>query len=114
MLLKQIEGMNLELPIVFDWENFSHFQQYGISFQQLNHLYDVFEEEVTAAGYDSMLYGSKYYLQAVWAHTDTRPVWLAHFTSQTNYEGPYKIWQASATGQVPGIDAYVDMNILYD
>ena len=114
MLLKQIEGMDLELPIVFDWENFSHFQQYGISFQQLNHLYDVFEEEVTAAGYDSMLYGSKYYLQAVWAHTDTRPVWLAHFTSQTNYEGPYKIWQASATGQVPGIDAYVDMNILYD
>ena len=26
MLLKQIEGMELELPIVFDWENFSHFQ----------------------------------------------------------------------------------------
>lgn len=114
MLLKQIEGMDLELPIVFDWENFSHFQQYGISFQNLNHLYDVFEEEVTAAGYDCMLYGSKFYLQNVWKHTDTRPIWLAHFTSQTNYEGQYRIWQASATGQVPGIDAYVDMNILYE
>ena len=114
MLLKQIEGMDLELPIVFDWENFSHFQQYGISFQELNHLYDVFEEEVTAAGYDSMLYGSKFYLQNVWKHTDTRPIWLAHFTSQTNYEGQYSIWQASATGKLPGIDAYVDMNILYD
>ena len=114
MLIDELGGEALEMPIVFDWENFSHFQNYSISFRTLNHLYDVFEEIVTASGYDCMLYGSKYYLQAVWKNTDTRPVWLAHFTSRTNYEGPYRIWQASATGKIDGIDAYVDMNILYE
>ena len=113
MLIEKLGGESLELPIVFDWENFSHYQEYSVSFQGLNHLYDVFEEEVTAAGYDCMLDGSKYYLTAVWKHTDTRPVWLAHFTSQTNYEGPYRIWQASANGKIDGIDGYVDMNIMY-
>ena len=113
MIFDELGGDELEMPIVFDWENFSRFQNYNISFRTLNHLYDVFEEMVTENGYDCMLYGSKYYLQAVWKNTDTRPIWLAHFISQTNYAGPYRIWQASATGKIDGIDGYVDMNILY-
>lgn len=114
MLIQALNGEQLALPVVFDWENFGSFQNYDLSFQGLNHLYDVFEEEVTGSGYDCMLYGSKFYLTSVWKHTDTRPVWLAHFTSKTNYEGPYRIWQASAIGRIDGINAYVDMNILYD
>ncbi len=114
MMFEELGNVALELPVVFDWENFSRFQNYGISFQNLNHLYDVFAEEVVGRGYDSMLYGSKYYLQNVWTHTDTRPVWLAHYTSQTTYGGPYRIWQAAATGKIAGINGYVDMNIMYD
>ena len=114
MMFEELGEETLQMPVVFDWENFYYFQNYGISFQQLNHLYDVFAEEVTNRGYDCMLYGSKTYLQSVWKHTDSRPVWLAHFTSKTTYEGPYRIWQASARGRIPGIDGYVDMNILYE
>ena len=85
-----------------------------MSFITLNRLYDAFAEELGSAGYECMLYGSKNYLEKIWADTDTRPVWLAHYTDQTNYKGPYRIWQASCTGRINGIDGDVDMDILYD
>ena len=101
-LLSSLEGMfnelgeeQLDLPIVFDWENFGNYQDYEMSFQMLNHLYDIFEREVTNRGYESMLYGSTYYLEHIWNKTDTRPIWLAHYVDETDYEGPYDIWQLS-------------------
>lgn len=119
-LVSSLEGMfeelgeeSLELPIVFDWENFQNYQDYEMSFQMLNHLYDVFEREVTNRGYESMLYGSKYYLEHIWQKTDERPVWLALYTDENDYEGPHRIWQLSGTGRINGIVGNVDLDIMY-
>ncbi|MBR2802511.1 MAG: hypothetical protein IKE21_08040 [Erysipelotrichaceae bacterium] len=103
----------LELPVVFDWENFGNYQEYEVSFQQLNHLYDVFAKDAESRGYQAMLYGSKYYLQSVWNHTDTRPVWLAQYASRPTYNGPYEIWQVSEKGKLDGVPERVDLDILY-
>ena len=105
--------MKLELPVVFDWETFGRFQNYEMSFHDLNHLYDVFEEEVTKRGYESMLYGSKFYLDVVWKDTDIRPIWLAHYTSWSSFEDPYIFWQVSDHGQIDGIDGHCDFNIMF-
>ena len=113
-IAEQVKGYDLQMPVAFDWEDFGQFQNYEMSFITLNRLYDAFAEELGSAGYDCMLYGSKNYLEKIWADTDTRPVWLAHYTDQTNYKGPYRIWQASCTGRINGIDGDVDMDILYD
>lgn len=110
----KLKGAKLDLPVAFDWEDFSHFQQYKMSFADLNRLYDAFEEEITGSGYDCMLYGSRNYLEKVWTDTEKRPVWLAHYTDKTDYEGPYRMWQASCTGSISGIDGDVDMDILFD
>ena len=64
--------------------------------------------------YDCMLYSSRNFLKDVWEDTDKRPVWLAHYTEKTDYEGPYRIWQASCTGTIDGISGAVDMDILYE
>ena len=109
-----LEGEELGLPVVFDWEDFDSFQTYGISFKQLNDTYAAFAEGVTAAGYEPMLYGSKTYLENVWNAEDNDSVWLAHYTDETNYKGPYRLWQQSCTGRIDGIDGDVDMDILYD
>jgi GH25 family lysozyme M1 (1,4-beta-N-acetylmuramidase) len=103
----------LELPIVFDWENFDHFQSYHMSFKDLEHLYNVFEREVTARGYQSMLYGSKYYLNLVWPHADRHPIWLAQYSDWPSYEKDYQIWQVLDWGQIDGIDWYADFDILF-
>ena len=102
-----------ELPVVFDWEDFGRFQTYKMSFADLNKLYDAFADELAGKGYDCMLYGNKNSLENIWKDTDTRPVWLAHYTDKTDYEGPYRMWQASCTGRIDGIDGDVDMDIMY-
>ena len=113
-VVDKLGGRELDLPIAFDWEDFSLFQHYKMSFTTLNNLYDVFAEEVGKSGYDCMLYGSKNYIESVWEKTDKRPIWLAHYTDKTDYNGPYKMWQLSSTGGIDGISGYVDVNVLYE
>ena len=112
-IIKKLAGDRPELPIAFDWEDFGRFQAYDMNFATLNRMYDVFENELSKAGYESMLYGSKNFLEKVWEDTDKRPVWLAHYTEKTDYKGPYNIWQASCTGRIDGIDGDVDMDIKF-
>jgi GH25 family lysozyme M1 (1,4-beta-N-acetylmuramidase) len=113
-IVSTLDGFTPDLPIAFDWEDFTNFQSYGISLYQLNRLYDAFADELSGSGYSCMLYGSKNYLENVWTGTDVRPVWLAHYTEKTDYEGPFMLWQASCTGRIPGINGDVDMDILYN
>ena len=112
-VFEQLKDYELELPIVFDWENFSRFQNYEMSFQELNKLYDVFEKEVNSRGYQSMLYGSSYYLRTLWKHLDSRPVWLAVYADWPTYEYPYEFWQLTDHGNIDGINGYVDFNIQF-
>jgi copper chaperone CopZ len=50
-----LKGANLDLPVAFDWEDFSNFQDYGISLYEINRLYDVFADELSQDGYGCML-----------------------------------------------------------
>ena len=113
MVFEKLEGVDVALPVAFDWENFGKYQNYELSFQQLNHLYDVFEKEVTKRGYQSILYGSKYYLQNIWNDTDIRPIWLAQYSGWPTYDGPYQFWQLSESGTIDGIQGYVDLDIWF-
>lgn len=112
-LFEELGDIELELPIVFDWEDFRNYQHYEMSFNELNHLYDVFEEVVTSKGYKSMLYGSKSYLQSIWQNKDKRPIWLAQYIDSPTYYGPYEIWQISEDGKIDGISERADFDIRY-
>ena len=114
-IAEQLDGQKLDLPIAFDWEEFAHFQQYGISIRDLNDVYAAFADEVRKQGYQPMLYSSKIFLDTVWSERSkaAAPVWLAHYVDETTYTGEYAIWQESAYGRIPGIDGDVDMNIQY-
>ena len=108
----QLGGAPLDLPVAFDWESFSHFQDYGMSFDDLNAVYDAFAARLAERGYNTMLYSSMNPLRQVW-QTGGRVIWLAHYTtSQTSYEGGYYLWQASNTGRIDGISGDVDMNVV--
>ena len=42
------------------------------------------------------------------------PIWLAHYTTRTDYQGSYMIWQLCDDGKVEGIsDNAVDIDVLY-
>ncbi len=115
-IIDTLDGASLDLPVSFDWEEFVHFQKYGISLHRLNELYGIFEDRMNAAGYEACLYGSKNYLNNVWEDADK--VWLAHYTKlgkMSDYPGSYFMWQMCSDGRIDGIDGDVDFDVLmYD
>lgn len=111
-VLSQIKGYKIDLPIVYDWENWSIFDEYHQSFYSTSMNAKAFLDTVKKAGYDGMLYSSANYLNKVWFDIGY-PVWLAHYTSQTNYSGKYMYWQMCSNGKVPGITGNVDINVYY-
>ena len=86
-----------------------------MSIKDLNDIYAAFADELEKNGYSAMLYSSRNFLLNFWSEKTkaSHPVWLAHFVDETNYEGEYAIWQASAYGRIPGIAGDVDMDIQY-
>ena len=112
-IFTMLHGEKLDLPIVFDWEDFGCFNEYEMSFRDLNRLYDYFRDEVHKHGFECMLYGSQSYLERVWTHTDVRPIWLAQYYDYPTYEGEFEIWQLTDSGRIDGIDGNVDLDLLY-
>lgn len=111
-VIEQIKDYKIELPVVFDWEEWNNFNFYRVSFYELTNIAISFLEEIENAGYQGMLYSSKNYLENVWYKTKY-DIWLAHYTSKTNYEGKYQYWQMTSSGKVDGIKGPVDVDIFY-
>lgn len=111
-IIDNLNGEKLDLPIAFDWEIWSNFSSYNLNFNDLNKIAKAFMDEISENGYQSMLYGSAFFTNRIW-NIPEYDVWLAHYTKKTDYSKPYSIWQLSSQGKVPGINGYVDLNILY-
>lgn len=112
-VIKTLDGEKLDLPIVFDWENWSKWNSYKISFYEINNIANNFMITVKNNGYEGMLYSSKFYLESIWTNKLNFPVWLAHYTEKTSYKGNYKMWQLCNNGKIDGIKGDVDINVLY-
>lgn len=110
-VINMIKDYKIDLPIVFDWESWIHFNTLNLSLHDINEIADTFLNELESSGYKAMLYGSKYYLENIWK--SNYPVWLAHYTNQTNYTGKYLMWQLCDNGKIDGINNYVDIDIMY-
>jgi len=112
-VIKQVKKYQVDLEIVFDWENWDSFQEFDLSFHKLTTLAKAFNKIVESKGYKSMLYSSKNYLENIWEPMDSS-TWLAHYTKETDYNGKYKLWQICNNGKISGIDNLVDINVMYD
>jgi lysozyme len=43
---------------------------------------------------------------------DQYPYWIAHYyVDKVEYQGPWRFWQHTDVGRLPGINGYVDLNI---
>ena len=111
-VIDNLKGYKLTLPIVFDWECWNKFNKFGVSFYDITKVQDTFLNYVESKGYKGSRYGSKNYLTNVWQDSN-HLTWLAHYTSNTTFEGEYFMWQRCDTGKVSGINGAVDVDILY-
>ena len=112
-VIEQIKDYDIDLPIAFDWENWSKFNRFKMSFKKLTDSAESFINTLNDAGYKGMLYSSKNYLEKIWLKNDF-PTWLAHYTSETNYKGNYEFWQMTSSCVIDGITGNtVDVDIWY-
>ena len=111
-VIKQIKDYDISLPIAFDFESFTLFNSMNLSLYQLNEVAESYFSTLEDKGYDTMLYGSKNYLNAIWKY-NTNKVWLAHYTDETDYDKDYMMWQLCQDGVIDGINGFVDIDILY-
>ncbi len=111
-VIEQIKDYNVTLPVVYDWENWSFYNEFNNSFYNLSNNAASFLNEITKNGYQAALYSSKSYLENIWFDIGY-PTWLAHYTSKTNYQGSYSYWQMCSNGKIDGIEGNVDIDIMY-
>ncbi len=110
-IVDTLDKSKLDLPIFFDWEEWHNFNDFDISLTELNDMANSFIETVEKHGYIGGNYSSANYLRLIWELNT--PTWLAHYTTNTDYDGDYYIWQLTDKGIVPGIGGYSDINVLY-
>lgn len=110
-IISALNGESLDLPIAFDWEIWSGFHNYNLNFQDLNEIAETFIQTINNSGYQGTLYSSAFFLNRVW-NIDVIP-WLAYYTTNNNFEKTYFMWQLSSRGKIDGINAYVDLNVLF-
>lgn len=118
-----IEGYNISLPAIMDLEYYSGGGVYKgrlydakLSKAALTSICDTFLKGMQAKGYTAMLYsGPSMFNIAVDATAleKTYPIWLANYTTKTQYTGKYEFWQYSSKGKVPGISTNTDVNFWY-
>lgn len=108
----QLKDYQVDLPVAFDWENWSSFNSYHLSRYSLSNLSKEFLATIESYGYKGMHYSSKSYLESIWYDMDY-PTWLAHYTTNTNYEKDFIFWQFCNNGRVDGIIGDVDLDVMY-
>ena len=124
-LLSAIKDYDIELPVYFDYEFAgvndgrldSAWSTGALNKTKMTANTRAFCETVKAAGYTAGVYANAYFLNTNIdgaGLASSYPIWLAHYTTQSNYNGDYDMWQYTDTGKVNGINGTVDCNFLYN
>lgn len=113
--LDLIAPYRLTYPVAFDMEVDSSTAYQHNTPAQNTAITKGFLQEVERGKYYAMLYTFKNFALTYLNMADLAAYdfWLAHYTSQTDYTGPYGIWQYSSGGSVAGISGNVDLNTAY-
>ena len=112
-VLEKLKGKEIDLFVSYDWENWKLFKHANMNFIDLNRMAEKFISAMNKNGYKGMNYGSKSYLESIW-DIDKYDTWLAHYNKETTYSRPFKIWQITDEGSVPGVSGLVDVDILFE
>lgn len=117
-VLEQLDGMALDLPIVFDWEPIGETARTAeVDAETLNACAVAFCEAMREAGYQPMVYFnidlSNRLLDLVQMQQQGYPFWLALYSNQMSYPYQVDMWQYSNSGSIAGIDGDVDLNLYF-
>lgn len=119
-VMNMLGSYHISLPIVMDYEfvgSAGRLYNAHLSVAEATNVCKEFCRTVESRGYKAMVYANKtmlqYYLNAAEISSFYK-IWLANYTTQTDYKGDYSFWQFRSDGSVNGIYGNVDMNFWYE
>ena len=118
-LLSLLDGRDLQLPVVFDWETVSSEEARTADMNKatLNACALAFCREIEAAGYEAMVYFNldmaKWMFDLLAIQQAGYDFWLAMYSDSLRYTHRVRMWQYTCSGSVPGIQTRVDMNLYF-
>ena len=118
MCIEILNGSRIEYPIFIDIETSGgngKGRADNNSREMRTKIAIAFCETIKSRGYKAGVYANKNYLTNYMdaSRLSQYYIWLAHYTSKTDYAGKYDMWQYSSKGSIPGIKGNVDMNKSY-
>lgn len=110
--LEQIEGWVLDLPLAYDWEYLNEDTRVaGMDERDKIRVTKAFCERLVASGVQPMVYAAPWASVDYMLAVEQYPVWVALYSDQMTFPYHFDYWQYSPTGEVPGIQEKVDINI---
>lgn len=121
-MLNLVDGYEVTLPLVMDYEyaptgSSGRLYNADLSKSEATAICNAFIERIASAGYTPMIYANKSMLTNDIdgeALAENAMIWLANYTTDTTYGGPYQFWQYTESGSVDGISGNVDGNFYFD
>ncbi len=117
---KWIGDYYITLPVYFDIEHVDYdvgrLDAANLSKAQQTALCTAFCDRMQSYKFYAGVYASKYYFYDELNYTELQSkydIWLAHYSTTTDYTGSFDAWQYSSTGKVTGIYDYVDLDLWF-
>ncbi len=130
--IERLKDYDVKFPVVYDLEGYNNksYRSYGISKEVRTANCQAFINTIAEAGYSTMLYGSKSHIRSKFNLDvlDDYYIWVAAYPSDSTlklldfetyrtdigeYTDRIAMWQYSNHGKIDGINAKVDMNVVY-
>ena len=114
-----LKGKQIDFPIVYDCEE--------VVLDETPRMNELTAEEITANalsfakrlsghGYETILYTNSYWAKEIYdmEKLSALPLWLAQYDVDVPvFDYPFFMWQYSNTGEIAGIEGFVDLNIMF-
>ena len=116
-VLRTIEGLAIEMPVVFDTEPilYDDARTDDLTPDQLTKITCAFCDRIRAGGYEPMIYANSKRFTTVLhlEQLEAYDKWLADYRNKPDYPYAFKMWQFTEKGSVPGIDGNVDIDLYF-
>ena len=115
-VIDALKGHKISGPVAYDWEmSDSSYRVYGTPPEVATACAKAFCDRIEAAGYDAIIYSSKYvnYLKYDLTQLYGYGLWYPEYSGCPSLYYAMDYWQYTDSGKVPGISGRVDMNVQF-
>lgn len=116
-VLRALDGLAIEMPVVFDTEPilYDDARTDDLTPDALTAITCTFCDRIRESGYEPMIYANSKRFTTVLhlEELESYDKWLADYRDKPDYPYAFKMWQFTEKGSVPGIEGNVDIDLYF-